>query len=110
MAHEKFYAICEDKCQVDITDKVVKYRAKIVIPYVLAGDTDGVKISFSQCGIDFPRPSGKEICGFFTVASGIYPELQWSSYVNNEEGYFLLKCTNTSGKTINKVSVVVVLI
>lgn len=56
MAHDTFYAICENKCRVDITDKVIKHKTTINIG-TFSGDNNTTiykTLSLSALGLKAP--------------------------------------------------------
>lgn len=51
MAHDKFYATCENKCRVDITDKVVKVRFRMYCGRLYGNSSGQARQDLSRLGI-----------------------------------------------------------
>ena len=105
MAHERFYAICEDKCQVEITDMVVKRRFTISIDRIGGGASVSVQKNLSEYGIT----DNQNVTALITVTSGLYPSLIWATNIT-AAGVFECSCTNTAGNAITGITANVTII
>lgn len=104
MAHEKFYAVCENKCRVDITDKVVKAKISKTIETLGGGQVKTISIPLTEYGIT----NNENVVAVISVTSNLYTNsggsvLEWTHYIGSA-GTLTIQVRNKSGNTISGIT------
>lgn len=114
MAHEKFYGICENKCRVDITNKVVKARNEFTIEQLYSGQTANITFPY-YIELGYSNEEKKLLKDvaiisltktFYTTSSG--GALEFNHFVNN--GSVIIQVFNKSSYTISDIHFIVAVI
>lgn len=109
MAHEKFYATCENKCRVDITDKVVKARCQVMFSSIIGGMYEGYEINLSNLGItNHVRTAAIITPNSHYVMSG--ENMLEITHSINDDGIFTMTVKNKTSMLLQNVSFSVVFI
>lgn len=104
MAHTRFFGICENKCQVELTDLVVKARFSKSISKLSAGATTTITTPLSTYGIT----SNEGIVALITVTSNLYTNsggnvLEWSYYISSA-GNLIIQVRNKISSEISGIT------